>query len=50
MTSYLRAILKTIGLRDIHILTLEGVTRGPAMRELTITDARQSVDRIEPPR
>jgi FMN-dependent NADH-azoreductase len=50
LTPYLRAILNTIGLRDIHILTLEGVTRGPAMLERAVSIARQSLDRILSPR
>jgi len=50
LTPYLRAILNTIGLRDIHILTLEGVTRGPAMLERAVSVARQTLDRILPPR
>jgi FMN-dependent NADH-azoreductase len=50
LTAYLRAVLTTIGLRDIHILTLEGVTRGPAMLEQAVSLARQSLDRILPPR
>jgi FMN-dependent NADH-azoreductase len=50
LTAYLRAVLTTIGLRDIHILTLEGVTRGPAMLERAVSLARQSLDRILPAR
>jgi FMN-dependent NADH-azoreductase len=48
LTPYLRAILATIGLRDIHILTLEGVTRGPVMLERAVSLARQSLDRVLP--
>jgi FMN-dependent NADH-azoreductase len=50
LTPYLTVILNTIGLHDIHILALEGVTRGPAMLERAVTLARQSLDRILPPR
>jgi FMN-dependent NADH-azoreductase len=50
LTPYLTVILNTIGLQDIHILTLEGVTRGPAMLERAVSLARQSLDRILPPR
>jgi len=50
LTPYLTTILNTIGLRDIHILALEGVTRGPAMLERAVSLARQSLDRILPPR
>jgi FMN-dependent NADH-azoreductase len=45
LTPYLRAILNTIGLRTIHFLTLEGVTRGPAMLERAVSEARQALDR-----
>ena len=50
LTPYLRAILNTIGLLDVHFLALEGVTRGPAMLERAVSLARQSLDRILPPR
>jgi FMN-dependent NADH-azoreductase len=50
LTPYLRTVLNTIGLRDIHVLALEGVTRGTAMLEWTVSLARQSLDRILPPR
>jgi FMN-dependent NADH-azoreductase len=50
LTPYLTVILNTIGLRDIHFLALEGVTRGPAMLERAVTLARQSLDGILPPR
>jgi FMN-dependent NADH-azoreductase len=50
LTPYLTVILNTIGIRDIHIIALEGVTRGPAMLERAVSLARQSLDRILPPR
>lgn len=50
LTSYLRAILNTIGLRTVHFVTLEGVTRGPAMLERAVSLARASLDRVLPPR
>ena len=50
LTPYLTAILNTIGLHDIHIIALEGVTRGSAMLERAVSLARQSLDRILPPR
>ena len=34
----------------LHILALEGVTRGPAMLERAVSLARQSLDRLLPPR
>jgi FMN-dependent NADH-azoreductase len=44
LTPYLRVILNTIGLKDIHMLALEGVTRGPEMRQLALARARKSLD------
>lgn len=49
LTPYLRAVLNTIGLYDIHILALEGVSRGPDMLRRAIALARQSLDHILPP-
>ena len=48
LTPYLRAILNTIGLMDIHFLTLEGVTRGPEMRDKAFAAARQTLDALLP--
>jgi FMN-dependent NADH-azoreductase len=48
LTPYLRVILNTIGLLDIHIVALEGVTRGPAMLERAVTLARQMLDQLLP--
>ena len=48
LTSYLRAILNTIGLTDIHFFTLEGVTRGPEMRDHAFNRAREALDRLLP--
>jgi FMN-dependent NADH-azoreductase len=50
LTPYLRTIFSTIGIRDIHVMALEGVTRGPAMLERAVTLARQALDHILPPR
>ena len=33
LTPYVRAVLSTIGINDLHILTLEGVTRGADIAE-----------------
>jgi FMN-dependent NADH-azoreductase len=49
LTPYLRAVLNTIGLHDIDMLALEGVTRGAEMRELALRDARAALDRVLPP-
>jgi FMN-dependent NADH-azoreductase len=40
LTPYLRAVFATIGLRDVRFLTLEGVTRGPEMRDAAFAAAR----------
>jgi FMN-dependent NADH-azoreductase len=48
LTGYLRAVLNTIGMKDIHFLTLEGVTRGPEVRDRAFTQARAALDRILP--
>ena len=50
LTPYLRTVLNTIGLHDIHVFILEGVARGAAMQERAISVARQLLDRILPPR
>lgn len=48
LTPYLRAILNTIGLSDIHFLTLEGVTRGPEQRDRAFALAREKLNQIAP--
>jgi FMN-dependent NADH-azoreductase len=48
LTPYLRAILNTIGLHDIRIIALEGVTRGSVMLDRAVTLARQSLDELLP--
>ena len=45
LTPYLRAVLETIGIRDLRILTLEGVTRGPDIASAAVASARQALDR-----
>jgi FMN-dependent NADH-azoreductase len=45
LTPYLAAVLNTIGLYDIHFLTLEGASRGPAMLERAIAVARDALAR-----
>jgi FMN-dependent NADH-azoreductase len=46
LTPYLRAVLNTIGLHDIHILAVEGVSRGPAMLDRALLQCRRSLDTI----
>lgn len=48
LTPYLRAVLNTIGLTTIHILTLEGVTRGSDALATAWANATQSLERIVP--
>jgi FMN-dependent NADH-azoreductase len=48
LTPYMRAKLATIGIFDVHILTLEGVTRGAAIAEAAFGQARAALDRELP--
>jgi FMN-dependent NADH-azoreductase len=49
LTGYVRAVLATIGISDLHILTLEGVTRGADIAAAAIAGAREVLDRELPP-
>lgn len=49
LTPYVRAVLNTIGINDLTILTLEGVTRGADIAEAAIGRAREALDRALPP-
>jgi FMN-dependent NADH-azoreductase len=49
LTPYVVAVLGTIGIADLHILTLEGVTRGAEIAEAAIARARMALDRALPP-
>lgn len=44
LTPYVRAVLGTIGIHDLRILTLEGVTRGAEIAEAAIAQARAVLD------
>jgi FMN-dependent NADH-azoreductase len=44
LTPYLRAILATIGIHDVHLLTLQGVTRGPDAVTRASAHARATMD------
>ena len=46
LTPYIRAVLNTIGLTTVHLLTLEGVTRGPDALTAAWTSATQSLEQI----
>jgi FMN-dependent NADH-azoreductase len=49
LTGYVRAVLGTIGIHDLHILTLEGVTRGTDIVDAAFAKARGVLDRALPP-
>jgi FMN-dependent NADH-azoreductase len=44
LTPYVRAVLSTIGIHDLHILTLQGVTRGADIAEAAFAQARAALD------
>jgi FMN-dependent NADH-azoreductase len=48
LTPYVRAVLSTIGITDLHILTLEGVTRGADIADAAFAQARKVLDRSLP--
>jgi FMN-dependent NADH-azoreductase len=48
LTHYMRAVLETIGISDLRVLTLEGVTRGADMVEAAFARARDELDRALP--
>jgi len=49
LTPYVRAVLSTVGITDLHILTLEGVTRGADIADAAFAQARMVLDRVLPP-
>ncbi len=50
LTPYLRAIFGTIGITDLHFITLEGVTRGADAQAQALSAARDRIDALLPPR
>ena len=48
LTPYLRAVLNTIGLYDLHFLTLEGASRGTDILAHALAQAREALDRMLP--
>lgn len=49
LTGYMRAVLGTIGIHDLHILALEGVTRGADIAEAAFARARRELDCVLSP-
>jgi FMN-dependent NADH-azoreductase len=49
LTGYVRTVLSTIGIHDLRILTLEGVTRGQDIAEAAFAHARAALDQALPP-
>lgn len=50
LTPYLRAVLATIGLSDVRLITLEGMSRGLQAQENALARARAALDRLLPNR
>ena len=48
LTPYLRAIFGTIGITDLHFITLEGVTRGADAQATALAAARDRIDALLP--
>jgi FMN-dependent NADH-azoreductase len=44
LTPYVRAVLSTIGIHELNVLTLEGVARGAAIAEAAFGRARAALD------
>ncbi len=49
LVPYMRAVLNTIGIFDVHVLTLEGATRGADVLAAGLAKARAEIDRVLPP-
>jgi FMN-dependent NADH-azoreductase len=48
LTPYVRAVLSTIGIHELNVLTLEGVARGAAIAEAAFGRARAALDLAMP--
>ena len=46
LTGYIRTVLETIGIRSLHIIAMEGVTRGPEMADRAVAGARAAIGRL----
>jgi FMN-dependent NADH-azoreductase len=49
LTPYMRAVLSTVGIQDLRIITLEGMTRGAEIVTAAMDRARERLDAILPP-
>ena len=48
MTGYVRVVLETIGIRSLHVITLEGVTRGADIAAKAMERGRGEIERLVP--
>ena len=48
MTGYVRVVLETIGIRSLHVITLEGVTRGADIAAKAMERGRAEIERLVP--
>jgi FMN-dependent NADH-azoreductase len=46
LTPYVRVVLETIGIRSLHVITLEGVTRGADIAAKAMDSARAEIGRL----
>ena len=46
LKGYIRTVLETIGIRSLHIIAMEGVTRGPEMADRAVAGARAAIGRL----
>lgn len=49
LTGYVRAVLATVGIHDLRVLTLEGMARGPDIADAAFARAMDMLDRALPP-
>ena len=48
LTGYVRVVLETIGIRSLHVITLEGVTRGADIAAKAMERGRREIERLVP--
>ena len=48
LTGYVRVVLETIGIRSLHVITLEGVTRGADIAAKAMERGRGEIERLVP--